>query len=147
MKSIGYYPGCSLSGGGIELDMSLRRVAGAAGVELREIEDWSCCGASAAHNLNHDLAVALPYRSLALAEKQGLAEIVAPCAACFSRLKGTVVRLRRSPDLTARMREVVGMDYRNTVSVLSVVEFVNRLLSDGLKDKLAKFISVAEQGA
>jgi len=80
---VGYYPGCSLEGGGIELDLSVRALASAAGVELREIEDWNCCGASAAHSLNHDLAVALPYRTLALAQKQGLAEVLAPCASCF----------------------------------------------------------------
>lgn len=136
MKAVGYYPGCSLHGGGRELDMSLRAVAAAAGVELREVDDWNCCGATAAHALNHDLAVALPYRVLALAEAQGMAEVLAPCAACFSRLKGTAVRLARSADLAARMREVTGLEYRGPVAVRSVVEFTNRLLADGLVGKL-----------
>jgi len=50
MSVVGYYPGCSLEGGGIELDLSVKALASAAGVELREIEDWNCCGASAAHS-------------------------------------------------------------------------------------------------
>ena len=79
-----------------------------AGVALREVEDWNCCGASTAHGLNHDLAVALPYRVLALAEAQGRAEILAPCAACFSRLKGTLVRLRRNPELLEKMAALTG---------------------------------------
>jgi len=136
MKAVGYYPGCSLHGGGRELDMSLHAVAAVAGVELREVDDWNCCGATAAHALNHDLAVALPYRVLALAEAQGMAEVLAPCAACFSRLKGTAVRLARSADLAARMREVTGLPYRGPVAVRSVVEFTNRLLADGLAGKL-----------
>ena len=60
MKSIGYYPGCALACSGIELDLSIRALSRLAGVELREVEDWNCCGASSAHSTGHDLAVALP---------------------------------------------------------------------------------------
>ena len=136
MRGIGYYPGCSLEGSGLELDLSIRALSDAAGVGLREVEDWNCCGASSAHNLNHDLAVALPYRILALAEAQGLTEILAPCAACFSRLKGTLVRLRRNPELTERMAGLTELPFRNSVSVMNVVEYLNRLLKDGLAEKL-----------
>ena len=136
MTAIGYFPGCSLHGSGIELDLSIRALAERAGVEFREVDDWNCCGASAAHNLNHDLAVALPYRILALAEAQGLTEVLAPCAACFSRLKGTQVRLKRSPELVEKMKVLTELPYRGSVAILNVVEYVNRLLADGLKDKL-----------
>jgi len=136
MTTIGYYPGCSLHGTGRELDMSIRALSEVAGVELQEIEDWNCCGATSAHNLSHELAVALPYRVLALAEEQGMADVLTPCAACFSRLKGTAVRLARSPELVAEMREIVGKDYRGKVRVLSILEYINKLLADGLATKL-----------
>jgi heterodisulfide reductase subunit B len=132
MKSMGYYPGCSLSGGGIELDLSIRAISRVAGVELVEIDDWNCCGATAAHNLNHELALSLPYRTLALAEQQGLKEVLAPCAACFSRLKGTNVRLNRNPEMRARMEEIVERPYQGTVKILSITEYI-----DGLADKLS----------
>jgi heterodisulfide reductase subunit B len=136
MTSIGYYPGCSLEGGAIEFALSIRALCGAAGVELHEIDDWNCCGATAAHALDHELAVALPMRVLALAAEQGLGEILAPCAACFSRLKGTLVRLQRSPELVARAESVVGRRFDPSVRVLNVVEFIDRLLTDGLADRL-----------
>jgi heterodisulfide reductase subunit B len=138
MKTLGYYPGCSLSGGGIELDLSVRAIARASDIELREIEDWNCCGASAAHSLDHALAVALPFRVLALAEAQGLTQVLAPCAACFSRLKGTQVRLSRSPELTRRMQELVERPYGGSVSILNINEFVASLLAAGLADKLTR---------
>lgn len=138
MNSIGYYPGCSLSGGGIELDLSIRALAQLAQVELREIDDWNCCGATAAHNLDHNLAIALPYRILALARKQGLDEVLAPCAACFSRLKGTNVRLARSADLQAKMQKIVDLPYDTPVRILSITEFINRLMELGLGEKLPK---------
>ncbi|MDD4888990.1 MAG: CoB--CoM heterodisulfide reductase iron-sulfur subunit B family protein [Phycisphaerae bacterium] len=133
---IGYYPGCSLSGGGIELDLSVKALVGVAGVTLREIDDWNCCGASAAHSTNHDLSVALPYRVLSLAEEQGLEQVVAPCAACFSRLKGTHLRLERSDELARKMADIVGRSYNRTVRVLSLTDFVRLLLAGGLADKL-----------
>ncbi len=136
MNRIGYYPGCSLHGSGCELALSIRAISEAAGVDLVEIKDWNCCGASAAHNLNHDLAVALPYRVLALAEAQGMSEVLAPCAACFSRLKGTNVRLKRSPDLAAKMAGIVEKPYGGTVAILNIVEYINRLLAEGLQGKL-----------
>ena len=136
MTTLGYYPGCSLHGTGRELDMSIKALAEVAGVELKEIEDWNCCGATAAHNLNHDLAIALPYRNLALAEEQGLSEVLAPCAACFSRMKGTTVRLARSAELVEKMRGITGREFKGTVRILSIIEFAGRLLDEGLAEKL-----------
>jgi heterodisulfide reductase subunit B len=107
-------------------------------VALREIDDWNCCGATTAHSLNHDLAVALPYRVLALAEAQGLREVLAPCASCFSRLKGTNIRLARSADLAAKMRQVTGLDYRGSVTILNVIEHTSRLVAGGLAGKLVR---------
>jgi heterodisulfide reductase subunit B2 len=135
--SYGYYPGCSLHGSGRELDASIHALATKAGVELKEIDDWSCCGATAAHSLNYNLAVALPYRNLALAEAQGLRTILAPCAACFSRLKGTIVRLNRDPDLGPEMHRITGLEYKGPTKIFNIVEFIDRLLEDGLKGKLS----------
>lgn len=136
MTSIGYYPGCSLSGGGIELDLSIRAISEAAGVELRELDDWNCCGATAAHSLDHTLAVALPYRVLALAAEQGMAELLAPCAACFSRLKGTAVRVERNAELNERAAKMAGRSYSGGVAVLNINEYCARLLKAGLAEKL-----------
>jgi len=136
MTLIGYYPGCSLHGTGRELDQSIRALSQVAGVELKEIEDWNCCGATAAHCLSHDLAVALPYRCLALAGQQGMKEVLAPCAACFSRLKGTAVRLERSAELMARMKELTGHDFHGGVKLLNIIEYINFLLAHGLREKL-----------
>ncbi len=138
MNSIGYYPGCSSGGGGIELEMSIRAISAVAGVELIEADDWNCCGASAAHNLSHSLAVALPYRILALAEAQGLETVLAPCAACFARLKGTHVRVTRSAELQAEMTEITERTYEGSIKVININEYLNMLLADGLADKLPR---------
>ncbi|HWJ03547.1 MAG TPA: heterodisulfide reductase-related iron-sulfur binding cluster, partial [Verrucomicrobiae bacterium] len=60
-----YYPGCSLHSTGIEYELSTQLAAKRLGVELKEIPDWNCCGASAGHTTNHLLGLALPARNLA----------------------------------------------------------------------------------
>jgi heterodisulfide reductase subunit B len=63
-------------------------------IMLVEIDDWSCCGATAAHSLSENMAVVLPARNLAAAEKMGL-DIVTPCANCFNRLLFSKVMIQK----------------------------------------------------
>ncbi len=86
MKEYSYFPGCSLEATAKEYDMSTREVCQALGIDLVEIEDWNCCGASAIRTLSRATSVALPVRSLAIAEKKDL-DVVAPCSACFRKLR------------------------------------------------------------
>ena len=83
---IAYYPGCALHGTAWEYDQSIRKSCEALGVELQELKDWNCCGASSAHILNEKLSYLLPARNLAIAETDGL-DLLVPCAACYNRLK------------------------------------------------------------
>ena len=43
-----YYSGCSLEGTAREYDISTRAFLKAVGVDLIELEDWTCCGAAEA---------------------------------------------------------------------------------------------------
>lgn len=81
-----YYPGCSLHSTGKEYDESTRAVCKMVDIDLVEIPDWNCCGASAAHSINHELAVELSRRNLLLAQKLQL-DIAVPCSACYYNLK------------------------------------------------------------
>ena len=81
-----YYPGCSLHSTAKDYDISTKAVCKALGIELTEIPGWVCCGASSAHMTSELLSLALPIKSLVSAREMGL-DTVAPCAACYSRLK------------------------------------------------------------
>ena len=88
-----YYPGCSLEATSKEFDLSTHLLAKAIGMELVEIDDWNCCGATSAHSLDHRLSVALPARNLGIAESMGL-DVVAPCAACYNRMRSAEVAMK-----------------------------------------------------
>lgn len=105
----GYYPGCSLEGTAAEFDMSIRALAEALQLPLTEIEDWNCCGASAAHQTNHLLGLALPARTIALAAAQGMEEIVAPCAACSNRLIAAQAEWLDNSGLRGDIEHAIGM--------------------------------------
>lgn len=83
---VSLYPGCSLQGLAKSYAESLEAVSKTLGVELRELKDWTCCGASSAHVTNDRLAVSLAARNLGIADQAGM-DLVVPCSACFHRLK------------------------------------------------------------
>ena len=86
------FPGCSLekSAAGYSYWLSLEQVIKPLDIELVEVDDWNCCGATEYISLNRTAAYALIARTLALASKtDGLREMVAPCSACYLNLAKT----------------------------------------------------------
>jgi len=133
---IGFYPGCSLKGTSSEYAQSTLALAKAFGIELTEIEDWNCCGATAAHNLNHELATALPGRILALAEKQGLTELVVPCAACYNRLAVSQHEMNENKELKQKVSDILQMPLSGNIEILNVMQFIDRYITDKIEEKV-----------
>ncbi|HEX7583391.1 MAG TPA: CoB--CoM heterodisulfide reductase iron-sulfur subunit B family protein, partial [Prolixibacteraceae bacterium] len=134
---IGFYPGCSLTGSSREYNESLLAISKVAGIELVEINDWNCCGATAAHNLNQELSVSLPARNLALAELEEMEELVVPCAACYNRLVMTQHELNEKADLKALISEKLQMPLNNNIQILNVLQFLEKYIVPRL-DELVK---------
>jgi len=125
---VGFYPGCSLEGSSKEYSQSLFAVAEKCGVTLEEVKDWSCCGATAAHSLSHDLSIALPARTLALAENQGMTEIVIPCAACYSRLAASQQAIVNNKSILQKMEGYLELNFTGNVKLLTVFEFLQKYI-------------------
>lgn len=122
---VSYYPGCSLHGTAKEYDLSVRTVSRALGIELEEIEDWSCCGATAAHSTNFKLSVALPARDIIAAEKKPQ-DVMIPCAACFNRFKTAEHHLRQDEALRAEIEGIVGGSYQGSVAIRNPIDIICR---------------------
>jgi heterodisulfide reductase subunit B len=82
-----YYPGCSLQGTARDYAESIQGVCATLDIELEEIPDWNCCGATAAHSVDHRASIALAARTLNLAAKLPHRDMLVPCPMCFNRLK------------------------------------------------------------
>jgi heterodisulfide reductase subunit B len=120
-----YYPGCSLHSTGKDYDISAQAVCQALGIELLEIPDWVCCGASSGHSTSKLLSVALPVQDLLNAQEMGLDTAVC-CAACYSRLRIANVTMANphASEEQAAVDEIVGSSYRGEVGVKHLLEIV-----------------------
>jgi len=120
MPKIAVYPGCSLEGSSSAFQTSLMAVFEALEVPWETLRDWSCCGASSAHALDHKLHQALTVRNLALAGQQGYTDLLAPCAACFHRLASAQRDVLQDPGVA----KAAGIPYDGQVRVRNVVDFL-----------------------
>jgi heterodisulfide reductase subunit B2 len=134
---LGFYPGCSLTGSSREYNESLLAISKKAGIELVEITDWNCCGATAAHNLNQELSVSLSARNLALAELDGMEELVVPCAACYNRLIMTQHELTENIELKSLIIDKLQMPLKNEIKIINVIQFLEKHILPRL-DELVK---------
>ena len=117
-----YYPGCTLHSTAKEYDVSARAVCRQLGIELQELDGWTCCGASSAHTTNETLAITLPARDLRSAEAKGLPLAVA-CAMCFNRLKYTAHALADKEKLDS-INKLIGDGLRNTTEIVHLLQIL-----------------------
>ncbi|MCL4542522.1 MAG: CoB--CoM heterodisulfide reductase iron-sulfur subunit B family protein [Deltaproteobacteria bacterium] len=134
---LAYYPGCSLKGTSFEYEVSLLKILEALNIEIKEIPDWNCCGASAAHSINHDLSIALPARNLAIAEKEGYESVLAPCAACSNRLKTAHYELETDDILKKKITGSIEMPYSAGMEINNMLEFLIKIAG---KDKIKSMV-------
>ncbi len=126
MKYYAYYPGCASEGTGIGQDLSIKAIANPLDIELKEIEDWTCCGSTPYGSINEAESLVIAARNLALAEKTGL-DLVTPCSSCFVTLYMASVHLKDNPPLMKQVNEalaVANLEYQGKVRVRHLVDIL-----------------------
>jgi heterodisulfide reductase subunit B len=144
MKKLTYFPGCSAHGTSEEFDSTLKLVLKTLDVELDEIPDWNCCGATSAHIMTENLAYALPLRNLVLAEKLSNDTMGIACASCYQRMKVTKVHLDKNPALAERINSTIVEEghYEGKVDVKSMLQFCYEDIGlETIKSKVTKPLS------
>ena len=134
-----YFPGCSLKGSGKAYEESFLAVAKAVGLEIRELEDWNCCGATAYMSVDETRSYALAGRNLAIAERENL-DIIAPCNACYLVLNKTQHALKDDEELRRKVVKALkagGLDYKGTVRVRHPLDV---LINDVGLDKIRALV-------
>jgi len=135
---LSYYPGCSLESTAREYNNSAVAASKALGLNLIELEDWVCCGATSAHSTNQLLSYSLPAVNLAIAQKAGR-DLAVPCAACYSRLKKTDHVLRNDQCKKQELEKSADFKYSGGVKVMSLLEaYATRLGADKVKAQVKK---------
>ncbi|MCS7287286.1 MAG: CoB--CoM heterodisulfide reductase iron-sulfur subunit B family protein [Anaerolineae bacterium] len=121
-----FYPGCSQEGTALEYKDSTLAVLQALDADVRELEDWTCCGASVASVMSDLLGFVLPARNLALAEEQADGrDLLTVCSACYTNFRRTLITL--ATDLALRDKvnkalEIENLTYRGKVTVRHILD-------------------------
>ncbi len=118
----GYYAGCSLEGTASEYDISLKIILKTLGVNFREPDDWSCCGSTPAHTVDHLFAAALAARNLSIVEKTGLKTLIAPCPSCMTVLKKAQHGMTRSGSFKEAVNKLLDEPYECGVHTKSALQ-------------------------
>ncbi len=109
MSNYIFYPGCSMEGSAKAYYDSLNAIKGSLGMNLQEIDDWNCCGATEYVGMNLVPAYSLIARNLALAANQakGIDTVMAPCSACYLNLEKADYYMAERPTLGEKVNEAL----------------------------------------
>lgn len=135
-----YFPGCSMASTGQGYQKSINAVVRKIGLQLLEIPDWNCCGATAAHTMNEAMALALPARNLAQAEADGeKLPIAIACAACYSRMRYAKKALQSDPERRRQIEAILEKPCTGENEVVSFLEvFSDPQVMEAVGRKLVK---------
>ena len=133
-----YYPGCSQETTASEYNQSVLAVCRELGIELAEVPDWNCCGATSAHSTDYWINHALTGRNLAIAEGQGM-DMAVVCPACFLRLRDTQHEFRNNAVLKEKMPELIGLPYEAKYEVNHLLDIIfNTVGLETVREKVRK---------
>lgn len=139
MKKFAYFPGCSLEKIASSYNKSTLETTKVFDIELQELDDWNCCGATTYFHVDQLLAYTLVARNLALAEKEGL-DLVAPCSACYKNAFFTNQILKEDKDLAEHINfalEEDDLQFNAEIAVHHLIDvFVNEIGMDEITAKV-----------
>jgi len=133
-----YYPGCSLEGTARDYAESILGICPSLDIQLEEIPDWNCCGATAAHSIDQRASIELAGRTLNLAARLPHSDLLVPCPMCFNRLKTAAWTLNQD----SANRYGIKLE----ASVPKIWDLANFLATDPMLKTMAKNISKPLKG-
>jgi heterodisulfide reductase subunit B len=133
-----YFPGCSLGSSAYDYNLSFKYVARALGIDLVEVRNWVCCGASSGHATSHLLSIALPVLNLSHAEEDGFTKLVAPCLACLSRFKAANMELEHDASLREKIHQIFDYKYQGRVKVYHPLEVFLEIGLEKIQERVRK---------
>ncbi|AGK55795.1 MAG: heterodisulfide reductase subunit [Bacillus sp. (in: firmicutes)] len=133
-----FFPGCTLESAAEELMISTKKVASALGIELIELNGWTCCGASHIQDVDNFLATSINARNIALAEELGTLKLLTVCNTCTLMLRTAKLKMDKNEKLRTKVNEGLsraGLQYKGTTEV---THFLWALIEDYGLENLRK---------
>jgi len=143
MTRYALYPGCLMPTEQYGYEVSLKSTLPLLGVELVELQGFSCCG-EPLKSINQMLTLTLSARNLAICEKEEL-DILVPCPMCHLALSESKSIL----DGDAKMKERInsklsgeGLEYRGISRIFHIIDLIHDVIGlDAVREKVEKPLS------
>ncbi len=126
MKTLQFFPGCSLMGFNQSYYKSAIALGKLIGYELDEIDDWNCCGATAYSSISELGTYLATARNLAIAQRKS-EELTVACGACFAALSKTASYYSASGKISGLIDSALkqaGLVYSGRVKVRHLLEVI-----------------------
>jgi len=140
MKRYALYPGCIMPTEQYAYELSLREVMPKLGVELVDVQGFSCCG-TPIKSVNQLMTLSLSARNLALAEKEGL-DVFAPCTICHLGLSECKHILDKDEAMKQRVNTYLAdeqLAYKGTSALVHTVDLLHDVIGvDHIKKMVKK---------
>jgi heterodisulfide reductase subunit B len=140
-----FYPGCSMPRSARPYLDSLMAIEDDVAIELEDVKDWNCCGATEYSAVHRWASHALIGRNLALAQQQsnGTRTVVAGCSACYLNLARTENYMRNNDNVEQLVNSALGaggLHYDpGSVEVRHILDiFYNDVGLDEIKAKVVR---------
>lgn len=147
MTSIPYYPGCTLNTVAKSFDLSARRSLKLLGIELTELAQWNCCGASFPLTPNNIIGLTGPTNVLIQSKKTG-GTVSTLCSFCYNTLRRTNQVIKEDEGRRTVINEFLGTSYEGDVEVVHLLEVLrDRLGFSELKKRTTRNLKKLKVGA
>ncbi len=122
---VSYFPGCTLNTTGKGFDNAVRASMAAVGLELVELPNWNCCGATYPLIVDNMLELAAPAHVLVAARDAGLNGVVTTaCTTCYNVLKRTNGFIRQHPEERERLEAFIEAEYAGEAEVRDILHLL-----------------------
>jgi heterodisulfide reductase subunit B len=128
-----FYPGCALEASAVPYGQSTEAVAKALGLELVELDDWNCCGATCYTSIAEITSFAVSARNLALAEPSAR-DVVTCCNGCYMTLSKTNHYMQEDARIHERVNAglgAAGLKYNGTLRIRHFLDIVLNDVPEG----------------
>ena len=144
MKKYAIFLGCTIPARQPNYELSARKTLEKLGVELVDLDNFSCCCPPPIQSINLESSQAIAAYNICLAEEASL-DILTLCNGCFESLAMANNALKKNEKLKTRINEVlakVGKEFKGTIEVK---HFLQVLMDDigleQIKEKVIKPLS------
>lgn len=133
-----YFPGCTLYTKAKNLDQTARGCSHLLGFELKEMDNWTCCGATFPLATDNIMALLPPSRILARARQEGTV-LTTLCAICFNVIKRTNRLIQKDGEKREKINNFIEMNYEGDLKVLHYLEILKQEVGfPQIKEKVKK---------